>query len=107
MKRKLFELVQLPPEQQNAILRHTLTGASYVFEMISSTKRLWQEKYYQPKLSLPIETISFGNFTWGGTGKTPCLHYTAKYLEQRHGKKALFLSRVRDEECCLHIFIDI
>ena len=42
-----------------------------------------------------VPTISVGNITWGGTGKTPMVEYLAKtYLQ--HGIRPLILMRVHE-----------
>ena len=44
----------------------------------------------QNKLEVPV--ISVGNLVLGGTGKTPLVHYIAKFLLQ-HNRKPAILSR--------------
>jgi tetraacyldisaccharide 4'-kinase len=41
---------------------------------------------------VPIPVVSIGNLTLGGTGKTPCVEYVARFYYQ-HGRRAAILSR--------------
>lgn len=43
---------------------------------------LYKAQYIKPK-QLPAPTISVGNITAGGTGKTPLVEYIARYLRER------------------------
>lgn len=45
-----------------------------------------------PRTRLPCATISVGNITWGGTGKTPAVIMIAKMLREM-GKRVAILSR--------------
>ncbi|MDH5661390.1 MAG: tetraacyldisaccharide 4'-kinase [Elusimicrobiota bacterium] len=45
-----------------------------------------------PRAKLPCTTISVGNITWGGTGKTPAVIMIAKVLREM-GKRVAVLSR--------------
>jgi tetraacyldisaccharide 4'-kinase len=41
---------------------------------------------------VPVPVVSVGNLTLGGTGKTPCVEYVARFYRQR-GRRAAILSR--------------
>ncbi|RHY58123.1 hypothetical protein DYB34_007312 [Aphanomyces astaci] len=64
-----------------------------------SGEALWKTLISQKRLrqlalrrTLPVPTISFGNVTWGGTGKTPCLHHVARMINS-NGHTLLLVSR--------------
>ena len=59
--------------------------------LMTSRSRLYRRAYFkQYKLNVPV--ISVGNLLLGGTGKTPLVHYIAKFLQQ-HKKKPAILCR--------------
>ncbi|KAF0699751.1 Aste57867_9678 [Aphanomyces stellatus] len=89
LRQVVWDQLNLEASKQHVLVRSVLTGASWVFECISSQKREWQSARKQ---ALPIPTISFGNVTWGGTGKTPCLHHVARFLHAR-GFNLMLVSR--------------
>jgi tetraacyldisaccharide 4'-kinase len=41
---------------------------------------------------VPVPVVSIGNLTLGGTGKTPCVEYVARFYRQ-HGRRVAILSR--------------
>ena len=50
-------------------------------------ERGWTRRHHAP-----VPVISVGNLTVGGTGKTPCVEYVARFYRQ-HGLRAAILSR--------------
>jgi tetraacyldisaccharide 4'-kinase len=47
---------------------------------------------WRRRIKAPIPVISVGNLTMGGTGKTPCVEYVARFLRERQMRVAI-LSR--------------
>lgn len=62
----------------------------YSFLMSSRSNFYLKGIFRQHKLEVPV--ISVGNIVLGGTGKTPLVHYIAKFLQQQDRKPAV-LSR--------------
>ena len=68
----------------------SLFSPLYSFLMAKRSTLYRKGFFKQHKLSVPV--ISVGNLVMGGTGKTPLVHYIAKFLQQ-HGKKPAILCR--------------
>jgi len=62
----------------------------YSFVMANRSTLYQKGLFKQHKLEVPV--ISVGNLVLGGTGKTPLVHYIAKFL-RHHKKKPAILSR--------------
>ena len=71
----------------NAIVSHFLQPLASVYGMVAS-----QRSRRAPDVQLPIPVICIGNFTAGGTGKTPFAIWMARYLRDL-GLAPVFLSR--------------
>ncbi len=56
---------------------------------ISEIRAWYYHHHYLPVIRLPRPTISVGNLTVGGTGKTPVVSFLADYLNQRHQSVAI------------------
>ncbi len=71
------------------LLLHPL---SKLFEAVSKTRSLLYKKGYLETQSLDCKTISVGNITVGGTGKTPLVAFIAEFLAD-NGEKVCVLTR--------------
>ncbi|ETV80499.1 tetraacyldisaccharide 4'-kinase [Aphanomyces astaci] len=93
MKHRIWRAVErqlaMEPAKRHPMIQSTLKAATWVYAHVSSQKRLRQ---LARRRTLPVPTISFGNVTWGGTGKTPCLHHVARMINS-NGHTLLLVSR--------------
>jgi tetraacyldisaccharide 4'-kinase len=65
---------------------------SKIFEAVSKTRLCLYRRRILNRKSLPCRTISVGNITVGGTGKTPLVAFIAKFLAQK-GENVCVLTR--------------
>ncbi|OQS07549.1 tetraacyldisaccharide 4'-kinase [Thraustotheca clavata] len=94
--RLLWHELMKERSKQHPVAQSTLSIATRLYEAISTHRRHYYMK--KPRQKLPIPTISFGNVTWGGTGKTPCLHYVARYLIAKNVRLMLVSRGYGDDE---------
>jgi len=73
-------------------LRIILKFLSYIYGFFAVLRRLIYEKGLIKKKKLPVYTISVGNLSVGGTGKTPFTIYLSKLVKDKN-KKVVVLSR--------------
>ena len=69
-----------------------LSPFNWFYGAITNTRRALYQKGILESLDLEIKTISVGNITAGGTGKTPLVAYIAKILIEK-GEKVCILTR--------------
>jgi len=50
------------------------------------------DRGWKRSIRAPVPVVSVGNLTLGGTGKTPCVEYVARWFRQ-HGRRVAILSR--------------
>jgi tetraacyldisaccharide 4'-kinase len=50
------------------------------------------DRGWKRSFQAPVPVVSVGNLTLGGTGKTPCVEYLARWF-RRHGRRVAILSR--------------
>ncbi len=74
------------------LLRWTLHALSWIFRALIQLRLYLFQHDYQQRHHLGTLTISVGNLTVGGTGKTPVVEFLAKTLHQ-HGRRVAILSR--------------
>lgn len=82
-------------QQQNTwagIGRAVLTPLSLLFSLVVSGRNWLYDHRFLPVTQVPLDVISIGNLTVGGTGKTPLVLWLALALQQR-GYKVGILSR--------------
>lgn len=65
---------------------------SVIYYLLHSTRYLFYKIGFLAKYRPPCKVISVGNITCGGTGKTPMVHYIAKYFAKQNFRVAI-LSR--------------
>ena len=75
-----------------AIVKSTLSAFTLPYSAVLKTRRALYRNDIVKSTRLPVKVISVGNITTGGTGKTPLVEFTAKYLGEI-GRKAAVLSR--------------
>lgn len=80
------------PISLNNLLKWSLFPLSAVYGGITEIRNLYYNKHFLPVERLPKPTISVGNISAGGTGKTPVVGFLAQYLDKL-GKKVVVLSR--------------
>ena len=76
----------------SAIIKSTLSIFTYPYLAVLNTRNILYKNGIIKSIRLPVKIISIGNITTGGTGKTPLVEFTAKYLNEM-GKKVAILSR--------------
>ncbi|GAX59708.1 tetraacyldisaccharide 4'-kinase [Candidatus Scalindua japonica] len=75
-----------------AIIKSTLTTFTLPYSAVLKTRNALYNNGIVRSTSLPAKVISIGNITTGGTGKTPLVEFSVKYLREI-GKKVAILSR--------------
>ncbi len=75
-----------------AIIKSTLSTFTLPYLAILNTRNALYKKGIVRSTRLPVKVISIGNITTGGTGKTPLVEFSVKYLSEI-GKKVAVLSR--------------
>ena len=75
-----------------AIVKSTLSTFTLPYLAILNTRNTLYNNGIVRSTKLPVKVISIGNITTGGTGKTPLVEFTVKYLREI-GKKVAVLSR--------------
>jgi tetraacyldisaccharide 4'-kinase len=74
------------------LIRSSLSAFTYPYLAVLNTRNTLYKYGIVKSKRLPVKVISIGNITMGGTGKTPLVEFSAKYL-QKKGKKVAILSR--------------
>lgn len=74
-----------------ALQRAGLRAVSWPYTCGAWLRNRLYDRGWLPVERSPIPVISVGNLTVGGTGKTPCVEYVARYLSENH--RAAILSR--------------
>lgn len=69
-----------------------LSPFSLLYKTIVKTRRAFYEKGYFASVDLGVKTISIGNITVGGTGKTPLVAFISESLAKQ-GEKICILTR--------------
>jgi tetraacyldisaccharide 4'-kinase len=75
-----------------AIFKSTLSTFTLPYLTVLNTRSTLYKKGILRSTRLPVKVISIGNITTGGTGKTPLVEFSVKYLSEI-GKKVAILSR--------------
>ena len=75
-----------------AFWKPILNFGSWCYEFVANSRRSDYENGRKKSNTLPIPTISIGNITWGGVGKTPLTMYISRFLLNEH-KTPLILTR--------------
>jgi len=74
------------------LLRSILHGFSYLFKAVVKTRLHLFKSHWKKQAYLGTHTVSIGNITMGGTGKTPVTELLARTLNEK-GRKVAILSR--------------
>ena len=74
------------------MLRLGLSAASLPYAWAVRLRNRGYDRGWIGAYRSPVPVISVGNLTVGGTGKTPCVEYLARYF-QDHGTRVAILSR--------------
>ncbi|MFQ5714849.1 MAG: tetraacyldisaccharide 4'-kinase [Candidatus Scalinduaceae bacterium] len=74
------------------LIRSSLSAFTYPYLAVLNTRNTLYKYGIVKSKRLPVKVISIGNITTGGTGKTPLVEFSAKYL-QKKGRKVAILSR--------------
>ena len=75
-----------------AIVKSTLSAFTLPYLAVLNTRNTLYKKGIVRSSRLPVKVISIGNITTGGTGKTPLVEFSVKYLSGS-GRKVAVLSR--------------
>jgi tetraacyldisaccharide 4'-kinase len=75
-----------------AIVKSTLSAFTLPYLAVLSTRNALYRSDIVKSTRLPVKVISVGNITTGGTGKTPLVEFSVKYLGEI-GRKVAVLSR--------------
>jgi len=74
------------------LIKSTLSIFTCPYLAVLSARNILYKNGIVRSIRLPVKLISIGNITTGGTGKTPFVEFTAKYLNEV-GKRVAILSR--------------
>jgi tetraacyldisaccharide 4'-kinase len=74
------------------LIRLSLSAFTYPYLAVLNTRNILYRYGIVKSKGFPVKVISVGNITMGGTGKTPLVEFSAKYL-QKKGRKVAILSR--------------
>jgi tetraacyldisaccharide 4'-kinase len=75
-----------------ALERIGLRAASVPYGLAVRLRNIAYQRGWLPSEHMPVPVVSVGNLTAGGTGKTPCVEYVARYYRGRDRRVAI-LSR--------------
>ncbi|MDP6924089.1 MAG: tetraacyldisaccharide 4'-kinase [Candidatus Scalindua sp.] len=75
-----------------AIVKSTLSAFTLPYLVVLNTRNSLYRNAIVKSTRLPVKVISIGNITTGGTGKTPLVEFSVKYLCEI-GRKVAVLSR--------------
>lgn len=75
-----------------AVIKSTLSACTLPYLAVLNTRDALYKNGIVRSTRLPVKVISIGNITTGGTGKTPLVEFSVKYLS-KIGKKVAILSR--------------
>ncbi len=75
-----------------AIIKSALSTFTLPYLAVLNTRNALYKNGIVRSTRLPVRVISIGNITTGGTGKTPLVEFSVKYLSEI-GKKVAILSR--------------
>ena len=75
-----------------AIIKSTLSTFTLPYLAVLNTRNALYKNGIVRSTRLPVKVISIGNITTGGTGKTPLVEFSVKYINKT-GKKVAILSR--------------
>ena len=75
-----------------ALVRLGLRAASLPYGWAVRLRNRLYDRGWKRITRAQVPVVSVGNLTLGGTGKTPCVEYVARYLVE-HGHRAVILSR--------------
>src|SRR5262245_3486513 len=75
-----------------SLLRLGLSAASMPYAWAVRLRNRWYDRGWLAPRQVPVPVISVGNLTAGGTGKTPCVEYLARYF-RTSGCRPVILSR--------------
>ncbi|OQR95939.1 tetraacyldisaccharide 4'-kinase [Achlya hypogyna] len=96
VRKAVWQQLMLERDERHPLVRSILLAASFAYGSIAAFRRSHYAS--QPRQVLPLRTISFGNVTWGGTGKTPCLHFVARRLAAKNHPLMLVSRGYGDDE---------
>lgn len=85
-------LTDANPKLQTRLLRWALRLASLPYGMVTIARNKAYDWGYLKSTRSPLKTISIGNLSVGGTGKSPMVAWLARWLRERHVRVAV-LSR--------------
>jgi tetraacyldisaccharide 4'-kinase len=74
------------------LLRCGLRVASVPYGLVTRIRNRLYDTGWKPTHPVPIPVVSIGNLTLGGTGKTPCVEYVARFYREQNRRVAI-LSR--------------
>jgi tetraacyldisaccharide 4'-kinase len=74
------------------ILRAGLWAASVPYSWATRWRNRLYDRGWKTSRRAPVPVVSIGNLTLGGTGKTPCVEYVARFYRDL-GKRVAILSR--------------
>ena len=74
------------------IVKSTLSAFTLPYLAVLNTRNTLYKKGIVRSSRLPVKVISIGNITTGGTGKTPLVEFSVKYIIES-GRKVAVLSR--------------
>src|SRR5262245_36311272 len=72
-----------------ALQRGGLRLASVPYGWATRVRNWLYDRGWKGSVRVPVPVVSVGNLTLGGTGKTPCVEYVARYYRQRDLRVAI------------------
>src|SRR3990167_2710047 len=88
------------------ILSYLLLPFSFMYLLIISVRKYFYQLHILKKIKMSIPVIIIGNFTVGGTGKTPFLISLANALKQLHFKPGIITRGYRGKSAEWPIIVD-
>ena len=80
-----------PGRAAHAVLRATLRVASWMYGTAVATRTAAYRARLFATHRVPCPVVSVGNLTAGGTGKTPCVIYLTRHLQERGWRPVILL----------------
>ncbi len=87
------------------LVRGALLPASLAYRAAAATRARAYHARLLPTRGLPAPTVSVGNLTVGGTGKTPIAAWIAEYFRTRGVRPGVLLRGYGGDEAAVHRFL--
>lgn len=102
MRERVLDYVWESGHVTARIVRALLTPLGWMFGLLVRIRNLAYDRGWIAQRALALPTISIGNLTVGGTGKTPVTAWVASRLRERGGAPCVVLRGYGDDEPKVH-----